>query len=49
MAVVYPDIDYLDSEADYIIDLLFAIERENEGFSATIVIDDSQVFIESRK
>ena len=49
VAVVYPDIDYLDSEADYIIDLLFAIERENEGFSATIVIDDSQVFIESRK
>ena len=49
VAVVYPDIEYLDAEADYIIDLLFAIERENEGFSATIVIDDSQVFIESRK
>ena len=26
-----------------------SIERENEGFSATIVIDDSQVFVESRK
>ena len=49
VAVVYPSIEYLDSEADYIIDLLFAIERENEGFSATLIIDDSQVFIESRK
>jgi hypothetical protein len=49
VAIVYPDIDYLDAEADYIIDLVFAIERENEGFSATIVIDDSQVFVESRK
>ena len=49
VAIVYPDIDFLDQEADYIIDLLFAIERENEGFSATIVIDDSQVFVESRR
>ena len=49
LAIVYPDTDYLDAEADYIIDLLFAIEKENEGFSATIVIDDSQVFVESRK
>ena len=49
VAIVYPDIDFLDQEADYIIDLIFAIERENEGFSATIVIDDSQVFVESRK
>jgi len=49
VAVVYPDIDFLDAEADYVIDLLFAIEKENEGFSATLVIDDSQVFIESRK
>ena len=39
VAIVYPDIDFLDQEADYIIDLIFAIERENEGFSATIVID----------
>ena len=49
VAIVYPDIDFLDQEADYIIDLIFAIERENEGFSATIVIYDSQVFVESRK
>ena len=49
VAIVYPDIDFLDQEADYIIDLIFAIERENEGCSATIVIDDSQVFVESRK
>ena len=49
VAIVYPDIDFLDQEADYIIELIFAIERENEGFSATIVIDDSQVFVESRK
>ena len=49
VAIVYPNIDFLDAEADYIIDLIFAIERENEGFSATIVIDDSQVFVQSRK
>jgi len=49
VAIVYPDIDFLDQEADYIIELVFAIERENEGFSATVVIDDSQVFVESRK
>lgn len=41
-------LDYLDSEADYIIDLLFAIERENEGFSATLIVDDAQTFLSSR-
>ena len=48
-ACVYPDIDYIDAEADYIIDLTFAIEKSNPDFSATIIIDDSQTFIESRK
>ena len=49
VAVVYPNIEFLDSETDYVIDLLFAIERENEGFSATLIIDDAQVFLSSRQ
>tara|TARA_R110002126_G_scaffold280946_2_gene428575 strand:- start:226 stop:906 length:681 start_codon:yes stop_codon:yes gene_type:complete len=48
VAIVYPEIEYIDAETDYVIDLLFAIERENEGFSATLIIDDAQTFLSSR-
>lgn len=49
VSVIYPDTEFLDLQVDRIINHVFAIERENEGFSATIIIDDSQVFVESRK
>jgi len=48
-ACVYPDTDHMDAEADFCIDLIFAIEQTNPDFSATICCDDSQIFIESRK
>ena len=49
LSLIYPDTDALDRQVEKIIDHVFAIERENEGFSATIIIDDSQTFIESKK
>ena len=48
VAIVYPDIEFIDAETDYVIDLLFAIEKENEGFSSTLIIDDAQTFLSSR-
>jgi len=49
IAVVYPDPDYLEAEVDYVIDLLFAIKKANPEFSATVVVDDAQTFIQSRR
>ena len=49
IAVVYLDPEYIEAEADYAIDLLFAIKRANPDFKATIFVDDSQVFISSRR
>jgi len=48
-AVVYPSINWIDEEVDYVIDLLFAIKESNPDFSATLVIDDAQTFLSSRK
>ena len=48
-AVVYPAINWIDEEVDYVIDLLFAIKESNPDFSATLVIDDAQTFLSSRK
>ena len=48
-AVVYPDPDFVESEVDYCIDLLFAIRQANPDFHCTVVVDDAQTFIQSRK
>ena len=48
-AVVYPDPDYIEAEVDYVIDLLFAIKRNNPDFKATLIVDDAQTFIQSRR
>ena len=48
-ACIYPDTEHIDAEVDYVIDLIFAIEQTNPDFSATICVDDSQIFVESRK
>ena len=48
-AVVYPDPDYIEAEVDYCIDTLFAIRNANPDFTCTIVVDDAQVFISSRR
>ena len=48
-AVVYPDPDYVEAEVDYCIDTLFAIRNANPDFTCTIVVDDAQTFIQSRR
>ena len=47
--VFYPDIDYLDSHVDAIIDRVFDIQAFNPELKSTIVLDDSQIFLSSRK
>ena len=49
IAVVYPDPDYIEAEVDYVIDLLFAIKQNNPDFKATLIVDDAQTFIQSRR
>ena len=49
LAVIYPDINNLDEEVDYIIDTLFDIKNSNPEFKATLIIDDAQIFISNRK
>ncbi len=49
VAVVYPDPHWVEGEVEYVIDLLFAIRQANPDFSATIVVDDAQTFLSSRK
>ena len=49
VAVVYPNPHYVDAEVDYCIDLVFSIQQANPDFSCTIIIDDAQTFISSRK
>ena len=49
VAVVYPDPHWVEGEVEYVIDLLFAIKQVNPDFSATIVVDDAQTFLSSRR
>jgi hypothetical protein len=49
VAVVYPDPHYVEGEVEYVIDLLFAIKQVNPDFTATIVVDDAQTFLSSRR
>jgi len=48
-AVVYPDPDFVEAEVDYCIDTLFAIRSANPDFTCTVVVDDAQTFIQSRR
>ena len=49
VAVVYPHPYHVESEADYVIDTAFAFQQANPDFSCTIIVDDAQTFISSRK
>jgi len=49
VAIVYPDPHWVEGEVEYSIDLLFAIKQANPDFSATIVVDDAQTFLSSRR
>lgn len=49
VAVVYPDPHWVEGEVEYVIDLLFAIGQANPDFSSTLVVDDAQVFLSSRR
>ena len=48
-AVVYPDPKYLEAEVDYCIETIFAIRHANPDFTCTIVLDDAQLLVQSRK
>jgi hypothetical protein len=48
-AVIYPDPDFVEAEVDYCIDTLFAIQQANPDFTCTVVVDDAQTFIQSRR
>jgi len=53
--VVFPSMETLDADVDYIIDTLFELRMANppykksKGFSATVIMDDAQIFLSSRK
>ena len=49
LVVFYPDATGLDDTMDDVINTLFDIKDENPDFKATLVIDDAQVFLSSRK
>ena len=54
-AVVFPSMESLDADVDYIIDTLFDLRQANppykksKGFTATVIMDDAQIFLSSRK
>ena len=47
--IFYPNPYDVEAEVDYAIELMFDMQQQNEGFKATIVVDDAQTFISSRK
>ena len=47
--IFYPNPYDVEAEVDYAIELMFQMQQQNEGFKATIVVDDAQTFISSRK
>lgn len=49
VAVIMPGMDYIDDEVDYVIDTMFALRASNPKLKTVIVIDDSQVFLSSRR
>lgn len=49
LVVFYPDIEGLEQTMDDVINSLFDIKDQNPDFKCTLIIDDSQVFLSSRK
>ena len=50
LIVWYPNnMKTIELEVDYLIASLFQYKQKNEDFNATIIFDDAQTFIESRK
>lgn len=49
LTVFYPEIDGLDYTIDDTINALFDMKEVNPKMKATLIIDDSQVFLSSRK
>jgi len=47
--IFYPNPYDVEAEVDYSIELMFQMQQQNEGFKATIIVDDAQTFISSRK
>jgi len=49
VAVIFPDPEYAQEDTDHVIDTVFEIGNANEGFKGVVIIDDSQVFLSSRR
>tara|TARA_Y100000004_G_scaffold160134_1_gene187373 strand:- start:109 stop:807 length:699 start_codon:yes stop_codon:yes gene_type:complete len=49
VAVIFPDPEYAAEDVDFVINKVFEIGEANEGFKAIVIVDDSQVFLSSRK
>jgi ABC-type dipeptide/oligopeptide/nickel transport system ATPase component len=49
IVVFYPDITGLEDTMDDVINALFNIKEQNPDFKCTLIIDDCQVFLSSRK
>lgn len=49
VAIMYPDPYNIDAEVDYAIEMAFAFQQSNPEFTCTFCVDDSQVFISSRR
>ena len=45
----YPQIDYLEESVDELINMTFDLQMSNPDSKFTIIIDDSQIFLSSRK
>lgn len=49
IAVVYPNPLNVEEEVDYLIDFLFDLREANPELKTTFVVDDSQIFLSSRR
>ena len=49
IAVFYPDPEWMEMEVDEMIHLIFNMHEANPGMKSSVIIDDAQVFLSSRK
>jgi len=49
VTIFYPNPYDVENEVDYAIELMFQMQQQNEGFTGTIVLDDAQTFVSSRR
>ena len=49
IAVVYPDPLNVEEETDWLINLVFEIKEANPDFKCVLCVDDSQIFLSSRR